>query len=85
MTGSVAAVILALVGLRGGESVGLWFLAAFSAQAAFLLSRIGAFGKGGWLLHPIHVAFFQILFGVSVWRTLRKRPVTWRGRRVTAN
>jgi 4,4'-diaponeurosporenoate glycosyltransferase len=58
--------------------------AAVAAQLAVLERRVGRFSAWVWVLWPVALAFFVVVFAWSVVLTATGRPVRWRGRRVAA-
>lgn len=59
----------------------LWVL--YAAQLAFLGHRIGRFPVWSWLLFPVSVTFFLVVFARSTFAVLLHREVRWKGRRLT--
>ncbi len=57
-----------------------WVLVA--AQLGWLLRRLGSFRWWTWVLFPVPLAFFDLVFARSLLRTLVRRSVRWRGREV---
>ena len=53
---------------------------AVVVQVAAMFRRCGRFGLWDALLLPVHLVLFVTLFSRSVWRTMFRRRVTWRGR-----
>jgi len=70
----------ALAGLTPGVIVGLGAYAAYVLQIWWLLRRIGNFGFPTALLYPIPLLFFAAVFLRSLYRTLIRKSVTWKGR-----
>lgn len=62
----------------------LWALAwvGFVWQLRSILRRIGSFRWWTWLLFPISLLAFDVLFARSAVRTVVRRSVQWRGREV---
>ena len=58
--------------------------AAYAAQVAWLLRRVGTFHWATALLFPAPLVFYFIIFTRSVWRAARKQPVDWKGRKIHA-
>jgi 4,4'-diaponeurosporenoate glycosyltransferase len=58
--------------------------AAYAAQVAWLLRRVGTFHWGTALLFPAPLVFYFVIFTRSVWRAARKQPVDWKGRKIHA-
>jgi 4,4'-diaponeurosporenoate glycosyltransferase len=58
--------------------------AAYVAQVAWLLRRVGTFHWSTALLFPAPLIFYFIIFTRSVWRAVRKQPVDWKGRKIHA-
>jgi len=58
--------------------------AAYAAQVAWLLRRVGTFHWSTALLFPAPLVFYFIIFTRSVWRAARKQPVDWKGRKIHA-
>lgn len=56
--------------------------AAFVAQMAWMLARIGRFGRGTAVAYPVTLAFFLVVFGRSLVLTHGRGRVTWRGRSI---
>ena len=56
--------------------------AAYVAQLAWMLARIGRFGRGTALAYPVTLAFFLVIFGRSLVLTHGRGRVTWRGRSI---
>ena len=62
-----------------------WSLAAylaFAAQIAWMLARIGRFRWWAPFAHPVTTAFFLMIFARSLFLTVVRRQVRWRGRAV---
>ena len=59
---------------------GAWVLVA--AQLRWFLSRIGSFRWWTWLIFPLPLLAFDVVFARSTVRTLVRRSVRWRGREV---
>ena len=55
---------------------------AFAAQLWRMERQLGTFGIGTALAYPALVGIFVVVFVRSVWLTLVRRRVTWRGRAV---
>ena len=60
-----------------------WLLVA--AQLRWLLGRLGTFRWWTWLLFPIPLLAFDLVFARSLVRTVVRRSVRWRGREVRTN
>jgi 4,4'-diaponeurosporenoate glycosyltransferase len=56
--------------------------AAFALQLRLMFSRLGNFSVLAHLLFPIQLAVFFFVFFRSLWLTLFRRRVRWRGREV---
>lgn len=67
---------------RGPMITGAVLYALAVAQTAVVFGRVGRFGVGSAALVPVHVALFLAVFARSLWRTLVRRSVVWRGRTV---
>ena len=59
---------------------GAWV--AFSGQLWWILRRIGSFSWWTWALYPLCLVAFDVIFARSVFHTLLRRTVRWRGRDV---
>jgi 4,4'-diaponeurosporenoate glycosyltransferase len=59
-----------------------WSYAAFAAQLAVLLARVGRFGWLTAALFPVPLAFFVAVFARSAFLLFVRRRVRWRGRDV---
>jgi 4,4'-diaponeurosporenoate glycosyltransferase len=62
----------------------LFVYAAYAAQVAWLLRRVGTFHWATAVLYPAPLVFYFVIFTRSVWRSLRKQPVDWKGRKIHA-
>jgi len=62
----------------------LWAVAwaAVAGQLGWLLRRLGAFRWWTWVLFPVPLAFFDLVFARSLVSTTLRRSVRWRGRDV---
>ena len=63
---------------------GLWAIAwvGFAWQLRSILRRIGSFRWWTWMLFPVPLLAFDVIFARSVALTLVRRSVRWRGREV---
>jgi 4,4'-diaponeurosporenoate glycosyltransferase len=63
---------------------GLWAAAwvLVAAQLGRLLHRLGSFRWWTWVLFPVPLVFFDLVFARSLVRTVVRRSVRWRGREV---
>ncbi|MCY7400732.1 MAG: glycosyltransferase [Nocardioides sp.] len=86
-----AGALLALVSTTTGAGAGLahgdpvvWALAWLGAAGHLwsMLRRIGSFGWWTWVLFPVCLVAFDLIFARSAVHTLLKRSVVWRGRDV---
>ena len=64
------------------RAVGAALYVLYMAQLWWMLRRIGSFSWWAWLLYPVPLAFFVAIFLRSLWLTLVRRRVSWRGRDV---
>lgn len=85
--GAVLAVVAATTGWGASLSYGSgllwaagWLLAA--AQLRWVLRRAGSFRWWTWMLFPVPLAVFDVVFARSLVRTVVHRSVRWRGREV---
>jgi 4,4'-diaponeurosporenoate glycosyltransferase len=62
----------------------LFVYAAYAAQIAWLLRRVGTFHWLTAILFPGPLIFYFVIFTRSLWRSLRKQPVDWKGRKIHA-
>lgn len=62
--------------------VGVAAYAAYVLQIRWLLRRIGNFGILTALFYPVPLAFFTAVFLRSLYRTLVRKSVTWKGREI---
>jgi 4,4'-diaponeurosporenoate glycosyltransferase len=62
----------------------LWALAwaAVAWQLRSLLRRVGSFRWWTWVLFPVPLLAFDVIFARSAALTMVRRSVRWRGRRV---
>ena len=76
--------IALLDGVLGRQplSAGVVLYVAVVVQVAAMFRRCGRFGLWDALLLPVHLVLFVTLFSRSVWRTMFRRRVTWRGREI---
>lgn len=56
--------------------------AAYVAQLAWILGRVGRFGRGTAVAYPVTLAFFLVVFARSLVLTHGRGRVTWRGRSI---
>ena len=56
--------------------------AAFAAQLAVMLNRVGRFRWWASVLYPVVLATFFGVFAYSTWRTLVRRSTRWSGRTI---
>lgn len=61
-------------------TIGLYLVAV--AQLNVLFRRVGRFGIGSALAFPVLTAFFMLIFVRSLYFTLVRRSVPWRGREI---
>lgn len=73
---------LAIEGWNSHTALGLGFYGAYVLQLWWLLRRIGNFGFLSALIYPLHLAFFAAVFLRSLYFTLFRRSVTWKGRQI---
>ena len=75
---------LGLVDAIAGQSPLLYagLYAAFVAQLAVMLHRVGRFRWWTAVLYPVGLATFFGVFAYSTWRTLVRRSTTWSGRTI---
>ncbi|NEV63677.1 glycosyltransferase [Thiorhodococcus minor] len=84
--GAVASVDAMVGWARDGLSI--WVIAgaaaylAYVAQLWWLLRRLGNFGLGTALTYPLSLAFFVAIFFRSIYRTLVRNSVRWKGRSI---
>lgn len=62
--------------------VGTGLYLAFAAQLSVMFARVGRFGPATALVYPVPLLVFLAVFLRSLWRTLVRHSVTWRGRLV---
>ena len=67
-----------------GRGVAAALYAAYAAQLAWMLARIGRFGAATPLAYPVPLAFFLVVFARSLVLTHVRGEVRWRGRAVPA-
>ena len=85
--GAAVALVVAMTG-RGAELAhgdpALWAVAWVSAawQLRSILRRIGSFRWWTWVLFPVPLLAFDVVFARSAFRTAIRRSVRWRGREV---
>jgi 4,4'-diaponeurosporenoate glycosyltransferase len=65
-----------------GPAVGPIFYAAYVAQLWWILRKIGNFSVATAILYPIPLLFFVLVFLRSLYVTLIRRRVTWKGRSI---
>lgn len=77
-----AVAVGAVLALLGGDHLLLWALAwlAVAVQLRSLLRRVGAFRWWTWLLFPLPLLAFDLVFARSLVSTAVRRSVHWRGR-----
>jgi 4,4'-diaponeurosporenoate glycosyltransferase len=75
----VASVPLVLA-TRPALGATLWL--AYAAQLGWLGRRAGRFPPWCWLVFPVALAFFVVVFLRSTVAVLLRRPATWKGRRL---
>lgn len=63
-------------------AVGAGLYLAVAAQLWVLFARVGRFGPATALVYPVPLALFLAVFVRSLWRTLVRHNVMWRGRLV---
>lgn len=66
--------------LHMAAATGLY--AAYAGQLAWMLHRIGRFGRATAAAYPVPLAFFLAVFTRSLVRTHLRKKVTWRGRSI---
>lgn len=67
----------------GSNAAGVWLVwAAFALQFGVMLRQLGNFGVWVALLYPLAFAAFVLVFVDSLWLTVVRRRVRWRGRTV---
>jgi len=71
-------VVLARPGASVGVAAGVW--AAFATQLWAMLRQIGSFGALTSVLYPVVVVAFVAIFARSIWLSVVRREVAWRGR-----
>ena len=59
--------------------------AAYAGQVAWMLARIGHFGRVTGPVYPVALTFFLVIFARSLVLTHVRGEVTWRGRTITTN
>lgn len=77
--------VVALVGAARGDlpwwvAIGLY--TASAVQIRVMSARVGRFGTVSALLYPVLLAVFVGVFLRSLWSTVVRRRVTWRGREI---
>ncbi len=86
IVGSAAAVRFAAMapaaGLTPAAIIGVTFYGAYVVQLWWLLRRIGNFGIATALLYPLPLLFFVWVFLRSLYFTLVRKSVTWKGRTI---
>lgn len=82
----MSGLIMATGNLLLAKNIPICFVAyaAYSAQIAWLLRRVGTFHWATALLFPAPLVFYFLIFTRSVWRVIRKQPVDWKGRKIHA-
>ncbi|WP_338555632.1 glycosyltransferase family 2 protein [Paenibacillus sp. KS-LC4] len=90
LAGAISAVSLMLSSLAGQVEANNWLLgigiasyAAYSAQLALWLRKVGSFKWWIPLLYPLPLGLFIIFFAYSLFSTHIRRKVAWRGRVVS--
>ncbi len=72
-----------LVGSGSTATVGVWVAwAAYALQFGVMLRQLGNFGVWVALLYPLAFVAFVLVFFDSLWLTVVRRRVRWRGRTV---
>jgi len=72
-----------LAGSGSNATAGVWLVwAAFALQFGVMLRQLGNFGVWVALLYPLAFAAFVLVFVDSLWLTVVRRRVRWRGRTV---
>jgi 4,4'-diaponeurosporenoate glycosyltransferase len=83
--------LLALAGAASGADLqvargdlALWMAAwvVVAVQLRSVLRRLGSFRWWAWLLFPVPLVAFDLVFARSAVRTVVRRSVRWRGREV---
>jgi 4,4'-diaponeurosporenoate glycosyltransferase len=67
-----------------GRGAAVAVYAAYAAQLAWMLARVGRFGAATPLAYPVPLAFFLVVFVRSLVLTHVRGEVRWRGRAVAA-
>ncbi len=85
--GLILAVVKASTGLAAPlmyGSLGLWAVAwpLFAVQLRAILRRTGSFSWWTWVLFPLPLLAFDLIFARSLALTVVRRSVRWRGREV---
>jgi 4,4'-diaponeurosporenoate glycosyltransferase len=85
--GAVLALVEALTGWGASQTYGhpaLWVVAwvVIACQLRSILRRIGSFRWWTWVLFPVPLLAFDLLFAASAALTVVRRSVRWRGREV---
>ncbi len=81
---AVALVTAWIWSLAGGWAVHPGCYLVSAAQVWWMGRRVGRYGPLTALGYAVPLAVFVWLVGRSWWRRARRRPVTWRGRRLSA-
>lgn len=80
---SSSEVVQWLVGTGSATTAEVWVAwAAFALQLGVMLRQLGNFGWWPAVFYPVAFATFVLVFFVSLWLTLVRRRVRWRGRTV---
>lgn len=80
---ALALVIAWIASLAGGWLVSPWFALASLVQLAVLARRAGRWSAWIVVIHPLATAWFVAVALRSAWRRVRRREVSWKGRRLT--
>jgi len=80
--GSVVATFVRVAGQPAPTLAVLALYGAFAVQLRHMFSHLGNFGPLAYLLFPLQLLAFFAIFFRSLWFTLVRRRVRWRGREV---
>jgi 4,4'-diaponeurosporenoate glycosyltransferase len=80
--GTAAALVVDALRGRAEPAVAAAAFAATVAQVAVLFRAVGGFGPVSAALFPLHLVGFVAVFARSIWCTVVRRQVRWRGRTV---
>jgi len=81
--GSSAELVQWLGGIGSATTVEVWVAwAAYALQFGVMLRQLGNFGLWPTLAYPVTFAAFVLVFFDSLWLTVVRRRVRWRGRTV---